>query len=98
MRGENGEGQDGSKSLNPSHLAPWSGAKISPLPCLTTFAGRGNPVRGEAGRGGTKLLSLLRRTRRGFVRLWADSINQYVTTVLNFVKILITIYKTNTIQ
>ena len=48
-------GRVGLKSVNPSppRPAPWCGSKISPHPRPTTFAGRGKPARGDAGRGGS---------------------------------------------
>ena len=49
-----GRGGVGLKSVNPSlPPAPWCGSKISPHPRPTTFAGRGKPARGEAGKGGS---------------------------------------------
>ena len=90
-------GQGGSKEPKPIPTPP-CGAGLKSRPFLAPPPLRGRECGGEARRGGTKLLFQLRSTRRGFVRLWADSIDQYVTTMLNFVKILITIYKINTIQ
>ena len=44
-------GRVGLKSQNPSHPAPWYGAKICPHPRPTTFARWGKPAQGEARRG-----------------------------------------------
>ena len=50
-----GRGWVGLKSVNPSpsRPAPWCGSKILPHSRPTTFAGRGKPARGEAGKGGS---------------------------------------------
>ena len=49
-------GRGGSKKSKPilaqPRPAPWYGTKILPHPRPTTYAGRGKPAWGEAGRGG----------------------------------------------
>ena len=56
MRGEAGRDWAGAdlESLNPFSPSPtpWYGTKILPHPRPTTYAGRGKPAWGEAGRGG----------------------------------------------